>query len=109
MSGLDLESAQNSVVMRTSYADNRVFPFTKVFKPPHNGEDTFQPLLPVVLDCINGVNGAIVVRVAHACFGWGLTDVFIVNALAARRTANAVSISPCWRAQQLILASFPAR
>ena len=47
--------------MRTSYADSTLYPFTKVFRAPHLCDDVFQPLLPVVLDCINGVNGAIVV------------------------------------------------
>lgn len=47
--------------MRTSYADNAMFPFSRVFRPPHQCGDVFQPLLPVVLDCINGINGAIVV------------------------------------------------
>jgi hypothetical protein len=52
---------QTEVVVRTSYADSSRYTFSKVFPPTFRIDDVFAGLLPIVLDCVNGVNGAILV------------------------------------------------
>jgi hypothetical protein len=53
--------SQDSIEIPTSYADSGLYRFAHVFQPQDSIEKIFQSVLPVVLDCVNGVNGAIVV------------------------------------------------
>jgi hypothetical protein len=55
-------AVQTEVVVRTSYADQTTFSFSRVFTPHSHMDDVFQAVLPVVLDCVEGINGAVLVR-----------------------------------------------
>ena len=58
---------QTEVVVRTSYADRSTYSFSRVFPPPSPPlDDIFKSVLPVVLDCVNGINGAVLVRGAES-------------------------------------------
>ncbi len=53
---------QSEVVVRTSYADQTTFSFSRVFTPHSHMDDVFMAVLPVVRDCVKGINGAVLVR-----------------------------------------------
>ena len=54
--------SQDSVEIPTSYADSGLYRFSRVFSSNYAIEDVYHAALPVVVDCIHGVNGAILVR-----------------------------------------------
>lgn len=56
---------QTAVEVPTSYADSGVYKFSRVFPANSPLNDVFVATLPIIMDCMHGVNGAILVRDKH--------------------------------------------